>query len=84
MSNKEEENSFSLEGDIIKCLPNATFIVKVCKNDFIPKETEILCHVSGKMRKFYIKMTVGDRVKFEVSPYDITKGRITFRHKKNF
>mgnify|MGYP001358979962 FL=1 len=63
------------EGEILEALPNAQFRVKL--------ETghEILAHVSGKMRMYYIKILPGDRVSVEMSPYDLTKGRITYRHK---
>jgi len=56
-------------------LPNATFRVK------LDNSVEILAHISGKMRMHYIKILVGDRVTVEMSPYDLTKGRITYRYK---
>jgi len=59
---------------VIDTLPNAMFRVKL-ENDH-----EIIAHISGKMRKFYIRILPGDRVTVEVSPYDVTKGRITYRH----
>lgn len=59
---------------MIDTLPNAMFRVKL-ENDH-----EIIAHISGKMRKFYIRILPGDRVTVEVSPYDVTKGRITYRH----
>jgi len=64
------------EGEIIEALPNAQFRVK------LENGHEILAHVSGKMRMYYIKILPGDRVKCEMSPYDLSKGRITFRYKK--
>ncbi len=63
------------DGTIIEALPNALFRVEL-ENGHV-----ILAHISGKMRKFYIRILPGDRVKVEMSPYDLTKGRITFRYK---
>jgi translation initiation factor IF-1 len=63
------------EGEVLMALPNATFKVK------IENGSEILCHISGKIRTNNITVIVGDRVKVAISPYDLTKGRITFRIK---
>ncbi|AXJ00113.1 bacterial translation initiation factor 1 (bIF-1) [Cyclonatronum proteinivorum] len=63
------------EGTIVEALPNAQFKVKLDNGH------EILAHVSGKMRMFYIKILPGDKVTVEMSPYDLTKGRITYRYK---
>ena len=63
------------EGEILEALPNAQFRVK------LENGHEILAHVSGKMRMYYIKILPGDRVSVEMSPYDLSKGRITDRHK---
>ena len=63
------------EGEILGALPNAQFRVK------LENGHEILAHVSGKMRMYYIKILPGDRVSVEMSPYDLSKGRITYRHK---
>ncbi|MEX0609683.1 MAG: translation initiation factor IF-1 [Balneolaceae bacterium] len=63
------------DGEIIEALPNAQFRVK------LDNEHEILAHVSGKMRMYYIKILPGDRVAVEMSPYDLSKGRITYRYK---
>jgi translation initiation factor IF-1 len=68
-----------LEGVIKECLPNATFKVKV---QYAEMETEILAHVSGKMRMNYIRIIPGDRVQVEMSPYDLSKGRIVYRYKE--
>ena len=70
---KEELLEFS--GTVIEKLPNAMFRVKL-ENDH-----EILAHTAGKMRKFRIRVMVGDNVDIVMTPYDLTKGRITFRHK---
>ena len=64
-----------LEGTIIEYLPNALFSVKL-ENDH-----EILAHISGKIRKNFIRILPGDKVKVEMTPYDLTRGRITFRLK---
>ena len=63
------------EGTILEALPNAQFKVKLDNGH------EIFAHVSGKMRMYYIKILPGDRVQIEMSPYDLTKGRITYRQK---
>lgn len=64
-----------LEGTVEEVLPNTMFRVRL-ENDH-----EILAHVSGKMRQFNIRVLAGDKVTVEMTPYDLTKGRITFRHK---
>ena len=61
------------EGTILESMPNAMFRVKL-ENDH-----EILAHISGKIRKNFIRILPGDRVKVEMTPYDLTRGRITFR-----
>lgn len=63
------------DGTILEALPNAQFRVK------LENGHEILAHVSGKMRMFYIKILPGDKVAVEMSPYDLSKGRITYRYK---
>ena len=68
-----KEDNIELEGLVIETMPNTTFKVKL-ENDHI-----ITAHISGKMRKNYIRILTGDKVKVEMSPYDLTKGRITFR-----
>ena len=64
-----------IEGTILESMPNAMFRVKL-ENDH-----EILAHISGKIRKNFIRILQGDRVKVEMTPYDLSKGRITFRLK---
>ena len=64
-----------IEGTILESMPNAMFRVKL-ENDH-----EILAHISGKIRKNFIRILPGDRGKVEMTPYDLTKGRITFRLK---
>jgi translation initiation factor IF-1 len=70
-----KENTIKIDGVIKEALPNATFKVEL-ENGHI-----ILAHVSGKMRMHYIKMVPGDKVKIEISPYDLSKGRIVYRNK---
>ena len=70
-----KEEAIVLEGKVIENLPNAMFRVETENGH------QILAHVSGKMRKFYIRILPGDRVTVEVSPYDLTRGRITYRGK---
>lgn len=65
----------AVEGTVIDSLPNATFKVQVAEDH------QILAHLSGKMRKNFIKVLPGDKVTIELSPYDLTKGRITYRHR---
>lgn len=71
-----KEDTFTVKGEVIECLPNATFRVKL-ENNY-----EILGIISGKIRKFNINILLGDHVDVEITPYDLSKGRITYRHKK--
>ena len=70
-----KEAAIEVYGEITEPLPNANFRVK------LENGHEVLAHVSGKMRMHYIKILPGDKVKLELSPYDLTKGRITYRYK---
>ena len=69
-----------VDGSVIEALPNAMFKVELEGKDGIGNGHHIIAHISGKMRLHYIKILPGDRVKIEMSPYDLTKGRITFRY----
>lgn len=71
----KDKDVIELEGDVIETLPNALFRVKLETGQVI------LAHVSGKIRKNFIRILQGDKVKVELSPYDLTRGRITFRTK---
>ena len=73
---KQKEGIILIEGIVNETLPNATFRVE------IEGGHEVLAHVSGKMRMHYIRILPGDRVTMELSPYDLTRGRIVLRHKK--
>ena len=68
-----KEDNIELEGLVIETLPNTTFKVKL-ENDHT-----ITAHISGKMRKNYIRILTGDKVLVDISPYDLSKGRIVFR-----
>ena len=70
-----KEPAIEIDGEILETLPNAMFKVK------LENGHEVLAHISGKMRMNYIKILPGDKVKLELSPYDLTKGRITYRYK---
>lgn len=70
-----KQDVIEMEGEVVDTLPNAMFKVKLGNGH------EILAHVSGKIRMHYIRILPGDRVTVEISPYDLTRGRITFRHK---
>ncbi|MEE9449910.1 MAG: translation initiation factor IF-1 [Ignavibacteriaceae bacterium] len=70
-----KQGPIKIDGIVTETLPNATFKVK------LDNEHQILAHISGKMRMHFIKILVGDKVSVELSPYDLTKGRITYRYK---
>ena len=70
-----KQSSIEQDGLILEALPNAMFKVQL-ENGHV-----IIAHISGKMRMFYIKILPGDKVKVEMSPYDLSKGRISFRYK---
>ena len=70
-----KEESIEVEGTVLEPLPNAMFRVELDNGH------KILAHISGKMRMHFIRILVGDKVKVQLSPYDLTRGRITYRHK---
>ncbi|CAI8353291.1 MAG: Translation initiation factor IF-1 [Rhodospirillaceae bacterium] len=70
-----KEDLIEFTGEVLEILPNAMFKVK------LDNDHEILAHTSGKMRKNKIRVLAGDRVQVEMTPYDLSKGRITFRYK---
>ena len=70
-----KEEAIQMEGRVVETLPNTTFRVKL-ENDYV-----VLAYLAGKMRKYYIRVLLGDRVRVELSPYDLTKGRIVYRHR---
>ncbi len=72
---KEEDQAIEVTGVVTKVLPATMYKVR------LENGHEVLAHISGKMRKFFIKIAIGDTVTVEISPYDLGKGRITYRHK---
>lgn len=70
-----KEDHIEMDGKVVETLPNTTFRVQLDNGHIIT------AHISGKMRKHYIRILTGDRVKVEMTPYDLSKGRITFRQK---
>ena len=75
MSEDNKEETIEMDAEVLEALPNAMFKVK------LETGQEILAYTSGKMRKFYIRILIGDKVKVEMSPYDLSRGRINFRYK---
>ena len=71
-----KEDLLEFEGEVMELLPNATFRVRLLANDH-----EIIAHTAGRMRKNRIRVLAGDKVTCEMTPYDLTKGRITYRFK---
>ncbi|MCA3006260.1 MAG: translation initiation factor IF-1 [Phycisphaerales bacterium] len=71
---KQSDDKLTMEATVVEALPNAMFRVK------LPNDVVVLWYVSGKMRMNYIRILPGDRVTVEMSPYDLSKARITFRH----
>jgi translation initiation factor IF-1 len=72
---KPKEDAIVLEGTVVEPLPNAMFRVE------LENGHKVLAHISGKMRMHYIRILPGDRVQVELTPYDLTRGRITYRYK---
>jgi translation initiation factor IF-1 len=70
-----KEDSVEVEGTVVESLPNAMFRVE------LPNGHKVLAHISGKMRMHYIRILPGDRVQVELTPYDLSRGRITYRYK---
>ncbi len=70
-----KEDAIEVVGTVMKVLPATMYRVK------LENGHELLAHISGKMRKHFIRITTGDKVNVQISPYDLTKGRITYRHK---
>ena len=70
------DDKIQVEGMVVEALPGTQFKVR------LDNDHEVLAYLSGKMRKCYIRILLGDRVRVEMSPYDLTRGRIVYRHKK--
>ncbi|MEA3335990.1 MAG: translation initiation factor IF-1 [Chloroflexota bacterium] len=75
MAANSKEEKLVLEGKVIEALPNTTFRVE------LENGHKVLAYLSGKMRKHYIRVLLGDNVRVELSPYDLTRGRIVYRHR---
>jgi translation initiation factor IF-1 len=71
----QKEEKIEAEGEVVEALPSTMFRVK------LETGQDVLAKISGKMRKNYIRILPGDKVKIELSPYDLTRGRITYRHR---
>ena len=74
MAKKEEK--LEVEGVVVEALPNTQFIVELDNGH------RVLAYLSGKMRRYYIRILLGDRVRVEMTPYDLTRGRITYRYRR--
>lgn len=74
MANKEEK--LEVEGVVIEALPNTQFMVELDNGH------KVLAYLSGKMRRYYIRILLGDRVRVEMTPYDLSRGRITYRYRR--
>ena len=72
---QQKQEKIEVEGTIVEALPNTMFRVELDNGH------TVLAHISGKMRMYYIRILLGDRVKVELSPYDLTRGRIVYRYK---
>lgn len=70
-----KDEKIEVEGTVVEALPNTQFMVE------LENGHQVLAYLSGKMRKFYIRILLGDRVKVEMTPYDMDRGRITYRFK---
>ncbi len=70
-----KDDAIEVNGTVVKVLPATMYRVK------LENGHEVLAHISGKMRKHFIRITAGDSVTLDISPYDLTKGRITYRHR---
>jgi len=72
----KDKDKIELQGTVVNCLPGTQFTVR------LDNDHEVLAYLSGKMRRYHIRVLLGDRVLVELSPYDLTRGRITYRYKK--
>lgn len=72
----KKEDKLEVEGTVIELLPNTQFMVELDNGH------KVLAYLSGRMRKYYIRILLGDRVRVEMTPYDLSRGRITYRYRK--
>lgn len=75
MGKKEEK--LEVEGTVVELLPNTQFMVE------LDNDHRVLAYLSGRMRRYYIRILLGDRVRVEMTPYDLDRGRITYRYRRN-
>ncbi len=75
---KQSKQKIEMMGKVVEALPGTQFKVE------LENGHEILAYLSGKMRKYYIRILLGDQVRVEISPYDLTRGRIVYRYKRSF
>jgi translation initiation factor IF-1 len=73
---KRTDDKLEMEGIVVEALPNTQFTIQ------LENGHRVLAYLSGKMRKYYIRILLGDKVRVELTPYDLTRGRITYRYKK--
>jgi translation initiation factor IF-1 len=73
----KEDDKLTVEGTVVEALPGTQFKVE------LENSSEILAYLSGKMRRHYIRILLGDRVRLEISPYDLTRGRIVYRYRRH-
>mgnify|MGYP003702502937 FL=1 len=76
MADKEKEEKLEVEGVVVEALPNTQFMVELDNGH------RVLAYLSGKMRRYYIRILLGDRVRVEMTPYDLSRGRITYRYRR--
>ncbi len=74
-SHQKGQDTYEVEGVVLETLPNATFIVE------LENKHQILAHISGRLRQNYIRILPGDKVLVEISPYDLSRGRVVYRYK---
>ncbi len=73
---KRSDDKLEMEGTVVEALPNTQFMVE------LENGHRVLAYLSGKMRRYYIRILLGDRVRVELTPYDLTRGRITYRYRR--
>ncbi len=73
----KQEDKIEVEGNVVELLPNTQFKVELDNGH------QVLAYLSGRMRKYYIRILLGDRVRVELTPYDLDRGRITYRYRRN-
>jgi translation initiation factor IF-1 len=80
----KQSGTFAVGGTVVQALPNTTFKVELDTDESVPEHLQgqtVVCYLTGKMRKYYIKVLPGDRVRVEMTPYDDERGRIVYRER---